>query len=116
MSDTIAWAGEDGIYWPWLTWQGEGRGRTIIRLADASPGFSDAENPKPITKTGCYRGDGKGENAAHGCYFFDLTINSGARNPGAVALDYNSHNVGAVARVDLISEDGAGRAGLRLVG
>lgn len=114
VSDTIAWAGEDGIYWPWLTWQGEGRGRTVLRLADGAPGFDDAENPKPLAKTGCYRGDGKGENAAHGCYFFDMTLNVGARNPGAVALDYNSHNTGAVVRLDITSEDGAGRAGLRL--
>uniref|UniRef100_A0A7C4LJ75 Rhamnogalacturonase A/B/Epimerase-like pectate lyase domain-containing protein n=1 Tax=Schlesneria paludicola TaxID=360056 RepID=A0A7C4LJ75_9PLAN len=113
LSDSILWANEQGEFWPWLTWQGEGRGRTVLRLRDRSPGFGDATKPKPVVKTGCYDGETR-QNAAFNCYFFDLTINTGRGNPGAIALDYCSHNNGGVVRVDLVSEDGAGVAGLSM--
>lgn len=114
ISDSIPWAGADGIFWPWLTWQGEGAARSIIRLKDSAPGFSDKKAPRAMTKTGCYKGDGRGENAAHSCYFFDLTFDAGNNNPGAVAIDFNAHNNGAIVRVNILSQDGKGFAGLLL--
>ena len=113
LSDSILWATEKGEFWPWLTWQGEGRGRTILRLRDKAAGFGDRKKPKAVVKTGCYDGE-KRQNAAFNCYFFDLTINTGRGNPGAIALDYCSNNNGGVVRVDLKSEDGAGFAGLSM--
>lgn len=113
VSDSIPWATENGEFWPWLTWQGEGRGRTILRLRDQSAGFGDRSNPKALVKTGCYDGE-KRQNAAFNCYLFDLTINTGRGNPGAIALDYCSNNNGGVIRVNLVSEDGSGVAGLSM--
>ena len=37
LRDSISWATDKGIYWPWVTWQGEGRGQTTIRLRDSFP-------------------------------------------------------------------------------
>lgn len=113
ISDSIPWATERGEFWPWLTWQGEGRGRTALRLKDKAAGFGNPSEPKAVVKTGCYDGE-KRQNAAFNCYFFDLTINTGRDNPGAIALDYCSNNNGGVVRVDLLSEDGAGVAGLSM--
>jgi hypothetical protein len=113
LSDAIPWATEKGEFWPWLTWQGEGRGRTKIRLQDKAPGFGDPKRPKAFIKTGCYDGERR-QNAAHNCYFFDLTIEIGRDNPGAVALDYCSNNNGAVVRVDFIAEEGSGHTGLSM--
>ncbi|MBX9627209.1 MAG: glycoside hydrolase family 55 protein [Gemmataceae bacterium] len=114
VSDSILWATEKGEYFPWTTWQGEGRGRTTIRLKDNAPGFGDGKKPKPVVKTGCYGGEER-QNAAHNCNFFDLTIHTGKGNAGAVALDYCSNNNGAVVRVDLASGDGAGVAGIAML-
>lgn len=113
ISDALPWRGKDGVYWPWLAWQGAGRDRTVIRLKDKCAGFQDASAPRAITKTGCYDGE-QTQNAAHSCYLFDLTLDTGRENPGAIGLDFNSHNNGAVVRVDIVSGDGAGVAGLNL--
>lgn len=113
LSDTIPWADATGVYRPWLTWQGEGRGRTALRLKDGAAGFGDRARPKSFIKTGCYDGQSR-QNAAFNCYFFDLAIDTGSGNPGAVALDYCSNNNGGVVRVDIRSGDGAGVAGLSM--
>lgn len=42
----------------------------------------------------------------------NLTINTGAGNPGAVALDYTSANKGQLPNLTLKSEDGAGSYGM----
>lgn len=114
LSDSIPWANERGEYWPWLTWQGEGRGRTILRLRDHAPGFGDPNAPKSVVKTGCYDGEQR-QNAAFNCYFFDLAIHTGRGNPGAIGLDYCSNNNGGVVRVDVVSEDGEGVAGISMM-
>ncbi len=113
LTDAIPWATDKGVFWPWLTWQGEGRAQTVIRLADKANGFSDPAKPKALIKTGCYDGE-KRQNAAFNCYFFDLTINTGRGNAGAIGLDYCSNNNGGVVRVDIVSEDGAGVIGLSM--
>jgi hypothetical protein len=113
LSDSIPWANDKGEFWPWMTWQGEGRGRTVIRLKNRCSGFDDPARPRALLKTGCYDGERR-QNAAHGCYCFDLTLNIGRGNPGAIGLDYCSNNTGAVVRVDIVSEDGAGVAGLSM--
>lgn len=98
--------------------QGEEQGATILRLADRAPGFGDAASPKPFISTFSGFMDPK---AAMGQAFrsslFNLTIEIGAGNPGAVALHYLNNNQGAVRDVTLRSRDPqrAGKAGLGLV-
>jgi Pectate lyase superfamily protein len=81
-------------------------------------GFGDAARPKPYISTFSGFMDPK---AAMGQAFrssvFNLTIEVGAGNPGAVALHYLNNNQGAVRDVTLRSLDPqrAGRAGLAMV-
>jgi hypothetical protein len=77
--------------------QGEDEKTTVLRLADGAAGFGDAEKPKPFISTFAAFMDPK---AAMGQAFrsslFNLTIEVGAGNPGAVALHYLNNNQGAV--------------------
>jgi hypothetical protein len=98
--------------------QGEDEKTTILRLTPGAAGFDDPQKPKPFVST---FGDFMNPKAAMGQAFrnsvFNLTIEIGAGNPGAVALHYLNNNQGAVRDVTIRSIDpsGAGRAGLAMV-
>lgn len=112
LSDTVHFSPKRWIL------QGEEEQTTVLRLADGAEGFNDPENPKPFISTFA---DFMNPKAAMGQAFrssvFNLTIEVGARNPGAVALHYMNNNQGAVRNVTLRSLDsrGEGRAGLAMV-
>ncbi len=91
-----------------LTLQGENPATTIIKLKDNAAGFQDPANPRPVFYT-------RGGNQAFSMYFFNITINTGNSNEGAVGLDYISSNYGAVKDVRIISPDGSGYAGIEMV-
>ncbi len=86
--------------------QGSGENLTIIRLKDSSPGYSDT--PKPVLRS-MYN-----NNQTFGIYIRDLTIDTGKRNSKAIAIRYNTHNVGTIENVTIKSEDLAGAVGLDL--
>jgi Pectate lyase superfamily protein/Carboxypeptidase regulatory-like domain len=90
-----------------LTLQGENPATTIIKLKDNAAGFQDAANPRPVLYT-------RGGNQAFSMYFFNITINTGNGNAGAVGLDYISSNYGAVDNVKIISPDGSGYTGIEM--
>lgn len=115
VSDIIEWKRDNGVFYAFLTWQGEGEGKTIIKLKDNAPGFQNPQNPKPITRPGSidFRGKGGG-NKAHNNYIFDMTFDVGKGNPGAIGVDFIASNTGAMENVEIISEDGQGFAGLEL--
>ncbi len=91
-----------------LTLQGENPATTIIKLKDNAAGFQDPANPRPVFYT-------RGGNQAFSMYFFDITINTGNSNEGAVGLDYISSNYGAVKNVKIISPDSSGFSGIEMV-
>ena len=91
-----------------LAFRGESADGAVIRLADWADGFQDPQAPKPILQLG------RTVNESFGVFVDDLTVANGSGNPGAVALDYQAHNLGAIRDVRLVSEDGAGVAGLML--
>ena len=93
ISETLDWIGCA------MTLQGQGAGATIIRLADAAPGFGDPANPKPMIQS-------PAGNMSFRQNIHDLTIHTGAGNPGAVGLDYISSNSGTVRDVEIVSDDG----------
>lgn len=97
-----------GYYDCCLTLQGENSNTTVIKLKDNAAGFQDPANPRPVFYT-------RGGNQAFGMYFFNLTINTGASNEGAVGLDYISSNYGAVKDVRIVSPDNSGYAGISMV-
>ncbi len=98
----------DGYYDGYVTFQGQSTAGTVIKLKDNAPGFQDVANPRPVVYVS------RGGNQSFNQYFFNLTINTGRGNPGAVALDYITSNLGAVKNVVLTSDDGQGYCGLRM--
>lgn len=126
VTDTLLWRDLEGNWQPYLTLQGAGRDRTIIKLVDHAAGFEDPEDPKPVVMTGSglfsgqphaggkdYLELGEG-NEAFRNYLFDLTVDSGSGNPGAVGVDLLANNNGGLVDVTLRSGDGAGVAGLSM--
>ena len=115
VSDIIEWKLDNGIFYAFLTWQGEGIGKTRIKLKDNTPGFDDHKNPLPITRPGSsdFGGTGGGNQAMNN-YIFDMTFDTGKGNPGAIGVDFTASNTGAMENVEIISGDGQGFAGLEL--
>ncbi len=96
---------------------GEDRAGTVIRLDANATGFRDAANPKPMIRT-CGEWDA-GANRINGNEAFkngvqNLTIEVGAGNAGAVAIDWLVSNRGAISNVTLRAADGAGFIGIRM--
>ncbi len=106
VNDTLQF--KENQYTCCVTFQGQGRKQTIIKLQDDANGFANKNQPKPIIKT-------NGGNAAFRNFFRDLTINTGNNNPGAVGIDYISNNRGAIINVAIKSEDGKGKTGLSMI-
>lgn len=86
---------------------GQNRERTIVKLKDHCPGFERGAN-KPVfqyAKTSF-------NNAETKSTFRNVTINTGAGNPGAIGLDFNGANANLVENVAIVSGDGQGAIGL----
>ncbi len=95
---------------------GQSRSGTIIRLKDACPGFTDAAATRPVIATGSrgYHGNkgyknGEG-NEAFENHIRDLTVEIGSGNPGAVGIDYQVSNCGAMRNVTIRTRDAASGA------
>ena len=115
VSDTIDWKKENGVFGAFLTWQGEGTKKTTIKLKNNASGFGDFQKPKAIVRSGSLgvKEDGFG-NRAHNNYIFDLTFDVGKNNPGAIGVDFNASNTGAMENVAIVSRDKKGAIGLNL--
>jgi hypothetical protein len=98
--------------------QGAGRDKTVIRLRDDAPGFADPAKPKPVIRASSTDGPPGSNKAINGSsiglYVFDLTLDTGKGNPGAVGIEYHSNNHGAMENVVVRSGDGAGVVGVDL--
>ena len=89
-----------------LTLQGENRATTIIRLKDHNPLYQSAEAPADVLWFASQRGKPNGAgNSAFDNNIFDLTVDVGRGNPGAVALDFLGNNYCALRNVTLQSSD-----------
>jgi hypothetical protein len=84
------------------TFIGESASKTIIKLADNSPGFGDAAKPKVFIATRPPKQQGE-QNMFQ--YLYHLTIEIGKGNPGAIALSYHSNNTGAIKDVVIRASD-----------
>lgn len=115
VSDSLVAKDAGGKWEAHLTFQGQQRDKTILRLATNAPGFGDAAHPKGVLVTGSHweQGDAPdgGGNKAFRNNVFDLTIDTGAGNAGAVGIDYAVSNQGAIERVTI---KGGGVAGIAL--
>ncbi len=95
---------------------GESRDETVLKLADKLVKFSEPKHPKAVIKTGSEK-DSKSNpsgsgNRAFRHSLYNMTIDVGQGNPGAIGIDYLANNRGAVEDVTIRSSDGKGYAGM----
>lgn len=110
----LTWQRNDGTWSAGMTLRGQGSGQTSIRLADRAAGFGDPRRPTPVIATGSQNSaDGTG-NQAFGNYLFDLTVDVGASNPGAIGIDYLASNRGAIRNVVVRAAAGSGSVGIAM--
>lgn len=102
--DTLRWPKSERDTTLW----GESRDRSIIRLADATPGFERADAAKAMLWTG-QKPAQRFKN-----YVRNLTLHVGERNPGATGAQFISNNTGAFREVTIIAPAGSGVIGLDL--
>lgn len=105
ISDTLRWGGAEGQQ-RFTVLQGQSRRGTVIRLRDACPGFDLSRRPKPLV----YTGHAPAQRFGNGIY--NLTLDTGVKNPGAVGAQFIANNQGGMSDVSIISGDGQGVAGL----
>lgn len=126
VSSRLEWRDERGNFQPYLTLQGESRDLTTIRLEDGATGFDDPGNPRAVIFTASglfseeatgggknYQKDGEG-NEAFRNFIYDLTVDTGSGNPGAIGIDFLGSNMAAIRRVEVRSGDGSGVAGISM--
>lgn len=98
VSDTITWTGVA------MHLQGQGPTATVFRLKDGASGFG-AGARKPVFTM-------QGGNYSFRMNFWDLAIDTGSGNPGAVGIDWICNNVGSLRNVAIRSGDGQGAVGV----
>lgn len=119
LSDTLVCKNTAGLWRAHITFQGESREVTTLKLKDGTAGFDDPKVPKAMLATGSHWQekdalDGGG-NKAFRNNVFDITLDSGSNNPGAIGIDYAVSNQGAIRDVSIRSGDGFGQAGISLL-
>lgn len=103
---SIEWRRTDGAWATAITVQGQNRDRTVLRLANASPDFTNAAAPRAMLVTASQNADASGGgNQAFNNFIFDLTVDVGAGNPGAIGIDYLANNRGAIRNVVVRAAD-----------
>lgn len=101
-----------------LTLQGENRATTILKLTDNNPLYQNANAPQNVVKFASQNGNAQGGgNSAFDNNIFDMTIDVGRGNPGAIALVFLGNNYCALRNVTLQSSDlnHAGAIGLAMM-
>ncbi len=97
---------------------GESREKTVIRLDDNAPGYGDPTKPKWVIACGSESdnrdNEGGGGNRAFRHTFLNFTVDVGAGNPGAVAIDFIASNRGCVADVTIKAAPGSGHTGIAM--
>lgn len=94
---------------------GQHRDRSIIRLKDGCPGFTDAAKPMPVLRfmSNPEHGDEKGNgNSGHWNSLVNLTISTGSGNPGANGIAWLPSNTGTLRDTTIRSEDAGGPFGV----
>jgi len=98
VSDTIDWLGCS------LQVQGSGD-TTVIKLKDGATGYNDPTKRKPVLRT-------TAGNYSFKQHIWDLVVDTGKNNAGAVGLDWIANNVGSLRNITVRSGDGKGVAGV----
>lgn len=86
--------------------QGQSQNGVIIKLQDEVDGFTDVDNPQAVIFTGPAPAQRFGNSIRN------LTVDTGTGNLGAIGIQFNASNQGAMRQVTIQSGDGQGVAGL----
>jgi len=111
ISGTLLWPGgaDDEARQRNTILQGQSRDGTVVQLGDHSPGFSNSGHPRPMIWTGDSPGV-RPRNAIR-----NLTIHTGAGNPGAIGVQFFANRQGGMRDVSIVAGgDGSGAIGLDL--
>jgi hypothetical protein len=112
VSNTLEWKNSANAWRAFVNFQGQSRSGTIIRLRNSCPGFTNASTPKAVIKTASQNSDGDGTgNQAFNNSIYDLTLDVGSGNHGAIGIDYMANNRGVIQNVSIRSSD-ASRVGV----
>lgn len=118
ISDSLVAKDAKGFWRAHLTLQGQSRDKAILKLKSQAPGFQDPARPKALLMTGSHWQEGDnpqgGGNKAFRNNLFDLTLDTGSGNPGAMAVEYAVSNFGSIRNVSIRSGDGSGVAGIAM--
>lgn len=100
----------DSVGQAWLQFYGSGKEFTTIRLKNNAPDFQDKETPVALIQFRAAREPVNGvlmerPNVAFFNSVYDLTIDIGAGNSGAVGIDWMVCNGGTLRHVNVISSD-----------
>ncbi|MDY7020465.1 MAG: glycosyl hydrolase family 28-related protein [Cyanobacteriota bacterium] len=101
VSDTLDWIGSA------VTLNGDGSGKTIFQLKDNAQGFGNPDNPKAVFKV-------PNGNTSFRQNIWNLSVDTGINNSGAIGIDYNSSNNGSMENVTITSGDGQGYMGISM--
>jgi Pectate lyase superfamily protein len=82
--------------------QGENRDKVIIKLKDKAAGYDQIDRPKEVLRMSS-RGDLAGPANAFRNALFDLTIDVGHGNPGAIGVLFYAHNQGSMEHIRIVS-------------
>jgi len=93
-----------------LNIQGQSQAGVVLKLADNSPGFGDAANPR--TFLSLYEGVSTGD-VMHS-YVRNITVEVGKGNPGAAAFRFMTNNTGAMYDVTIRTVDPQKRGAIGL--
>jgi Pectate lyase superfamily protein len=112
----------------YLRFEGQNKATTIIKLKDHVPAFSNpncnVSNTENVARENCpavifTASEGELSSTAFGgnAYINDiwnLTVNTGSGNPGAIAIDWIGSNRASIRNLNIVSADGQGRCGLNI--
>ncbi|PSB02451.1 glycoside hydrolase family 55 protein [Merismopedia glauca] len=90
--------------------EGESREGVIIRLQDKCPNFDNPKRPKPVISA--LQAEKTGQAFRNSIY--DLTIDVGADNPGAIGIEFVNNNQGGIRNVTIRSSDSKQRGAIGL--
>ncbi len=112
VSDVLIWGIKEGDA-KRRQLQGRCRDKVILKLKDSCPGYDKPGQPREVLRLAS-RGNLEGPANAFRNAVYDLTIDVGRGNPGAIGVLFYAHNQGAMENVRIVAAEGSGLCGVDL--
>ena len=112
-TNRIPWESDDGTLQSGAEIIGASRDGTIIRLMAGAEGYRDPyDAPRSFIRIDSQFNASSPKNNAFWCSVRQCTIEIGKGNPAAIAIEFNTNNIGHIRNVRIRSEDGGGITGI----